>query len=79
MISVNTLNLGCGLRDNLHLQSTKKNGADLAPFFLNRQRDQHSEIRQCLERKLTADQIAQRLRLDPDIVHKYLSTLRSPL
>ena len=76
---MNTLSLGCGLQDNLHLQSTKKNGADVAPFFLSKQRDQQSEIRQCLERNLTADQIATRLKLDPDLVHKYLSTLRSPL
>jgi hypothetical protein len=76
---VNTLSLGCGLQDNLHLQSTKKNGADVAPFFLDKQREQQSEIRQYLERKLSADQIAVKLKLDPDLVHKYLSTLRSPL
>ena len=76
---MNTLSLGCGLQDNLHLQSTKKNGADVAPFFLDKQREQQSEIRQYLERKLSADQIAVKLKLDPDLVHKYLSTLRSPL
>jgi DNA-binding NarL/FixJ family response regulator len=76
---VNTLSLGCGLQDNLHLQSTKKNGADVAPFFLDKQRDQESEIRQYLERRLNSDQIAQRLKLDPYTVDKYLSTLRSRL
>jgi DNA-binding NarL/FixJ family response regulator len=76
---VNTLSLGCGSQDNLHLQSTKKNGADVAPFFLSKQRDQESEIRQYLERRLNSDQIAQRLKLDPYTVDKYLSTLRSRL
>jgi SOS response regulatory protein OraA/RecX len=74
-----TLSLDCGLQDNLHLQSIRKNGADRALFFLSRQRDQESEIRQYLERHLNSDQIAQRLKLDPHIVDKYLSTLRSPL
>lgn len=79
MISVNTLSLDCGLQDNLHSQSIKKNGADMAPFFLGQQRDQQSEIRQYLERGLDSVQIAQRLKLDPCIVDKYLSTLRSRL
>lgn len=74
-----TLSLDCGLQDNLHLLSTRKSGADCAPFFLSRQRDQESEIRQYLERHLNSDQIAQRLKLDPNVVDKYLSTLRSPL
>ena len=76
---MNTLSLGCGLQDNLHLQSTKKNGADHAPFFLSRQRDQESEIRQYLERHLNSDQIAHKLKLDPTVVDKYLNTLRSQL
>lgn len=76
---MNTLSLDCGLQDSLHSQSTRKNGADMAPFFLGQQRDQQSEIRQYLERRLNSDQIAQRLKLDPCIVDKYLSTLRSRL
>jgi len=76
---VNTLSLGCGLQDNLHLQNTKKNGADNAPFFLSKDRAQACEIRSYLERNLDADQIAHRMKLDKTIVDKYLSTLRSPL
>jgi hypothetical protein len=76
---VNTLSLGCGLQDNLHSQSTKKNGAEMAPFFLDKQRSIHAEIRQYLERHLSAREIANRMRIDQCIVDKYLSTLRSPL
>jgi hypothetical protein len=52
---VNTLSLGCGLQDNLHSQSTKKNGADDASFFLSKDRDRACEIRSYLERHLDAD------------------------
>jgi hypothetical protein len=76
---VNTSSLGCGLQDNLQWPSTGKNGADDALFFLDTQRNLQCEIRQYLERNLNADQIAHRLKLDPGIVDKYLSTLRSRL
>lgn len=74
-----TLDSDCGSQGNLLSQSTRKNGADLAPFFLSRQRDIEAEIRQYLERHLDSEQIAHRMRIDQSMVDKYLSTLRSPL
>jgi hypothetical protein len=53
-----------------------KNGVDTL-FFMDKQRNLESEIRQYLERRLDAEQIALRLHVDPSIVDKYLSKGRS--
>ena len=78
---MSTLGLGCGLQDNLHSLSTKKNGADEVPFFLKKAsaRDAECEVREYLERHLTPREIAQRVKVNQDVVDKYISTLRSPL
>jgi hypothetical protein len=77
---MSTFDLDCGSQGNLLSQSTKKNGADYAPFFLrDLDRDRECDIRGYLERHLSRTEIATKMCMDPITVDKYLSTLRSSL
>ena len=71
-----TLDSDCGSQGNLLSQSTKKNGADIVPFFLKSlSREQECEIRELLERHFNAVEIAARTMSDLSKVEKFLATL----
>ena len=72
------LSLDCGSQGNLHSLSTKKNGADDAPFSLKRttpMRELASEIRCLMERYHDAEDIAHKLKLDTATVEQVINTV----